>query len=194
MNNIQGSFNRIVNNPIKLEVIKLIYPHLRGSTSPVVMLGGNVKENDKHNRCNCDGGPCSSYNHGKSYMAFDYNHGKGPGKYDIIITVQRYGEEYYGTDKDAWYRFQHAPSTYTGNRTPKLGGPGAPGREFYFFNGNNQTPGLRTGAIGVEIFHKNAEESFSWALWYLNDGFPSLDWGREWYRCGQDYQFWFEDA
>ncbi|MEH7644314.1 hypothetical protein [Bacillus toyonensis] len=173
----------------------MIYPFIKVGEFPIVMVGRLVRENpNMPDRCNCDGsGECSSYNHGKSYMAIDYNYGKGPGKYDIVVTIKRYGQEYYGLGEDAWYRFEHAPSTYTGNRTAKLGGPSAPGREFYFFNGNNETNGLRTGTIGVELFDKITGESVGGGLWYLNDGFPPLPWGREWYRCGQDYDIWFED-
>nr|WP_088325874.1 hypothetical protein [Bacillus cereus] len=172
----------------------MIYPNVTSSNFPIKMVNGRVEQNpNMRSRCGCDNfGPCSTYNHGQSYLAVDYNHGIGPGKYNILITVQRYGEEYYGTGQDAWYRFQHAPGTYTGNRTSKLGGPGAAGREFYFRNGNNQTPGLRTGALGVEVFDKRTDRSLGWGLWYFTAGW-SNDWGREWYRCGQDYGFWFED-
>ncbi len=172
----------------------MIYPNVASNNFPVKMVNGRVAKNaNMRSRCGCGSvGSCSSTNHGKSYLDIDYNYGKGPGKYNILITVKRYGEEYYGTDQNAWYRFQHAPFSYTGNRTSKLGGPGAPGRGFYFQNGNNQTPGLRTGALGVEVFDKATGNSLGWGLWYFTAGWNN-EWGKEWYRCGHDYSFWFED-
>ncbi|WP_142312084.1 hypothetical protein [Bacillus toyonensis] len=128
-------------------------------------------------------------------MDVDYNTNIGrTGNYFIQVTFKRFGLEVYGDDQDAWDRFVNAASSYgaAGGSTSLLGGPSAEGRKFNFRNGNNDTTGPRTGALGLGIFDKsNQDQLVSWAIWYFDQGWK--DWGTEWYRCGQQYDFWFDD-
>lgn len=164
--------------------------------APVILVNSWAERNPNfRKRCGCDDfGSCPSTNHGTSYAAVDYNHGVGPGKYNIKVWIKHYGKEYYGTPntfEERWRKFQNAPRAYNHFKTEILSGPGAPGRQGYFENGNNQTRGLRTGTLGLEVYDKTTGKSVWRSLYYFDQGFG--DWGREWLRCGHDYGFQFKD-
>ncbi|MFC5649026.1 hypothetical protein ACFPYJ_07760 [Paenibacillus solisilvae] len=151
--------------------------------SPVEFEYKATKNPKFRDRCGCDDfGTCNSEWHGKSYISIAYG-----GKYDMVIHLNHYGLEYYGTESDAWEKFIHAPNTYHLWTSPK--GNGGAG---FFYSGNNDTPGEHTGALGVEIFEKESDQQLWWGLWYFSEGFGN-DWGQEWLRCGHDYDFWFKD-
>ncbi|OLS35448.1 hypothetical protein [Bacillus sp. MRMR6] len=164
--------------------------------APVVLINSWATKNPNfRKRCGCDDvSTCPSTNHGQSYAAVDYNYGKGPGKYNIKVWIKHYGKENYGkwpTFEERWRQFQRAPIAYNHFQTAILPGPNAPGRQGYFRNGNNQTPGLRTGTLGLEVYDKRTGSSVWRSLYYFDQGFGSF--GREWLRCGHDYGFQFED-
>lgn len=164
---------------------------------PVVLINYWAEKNPNfRRRCGCDSfGSCPSTNHGTSYVAVDYNHRKGPGKYNIRVWIKHYGKEYYGrwnTFEERWRKFQNAPRSYTHFTSAILSGPNASGRQNYFRNGHNDTPGLRTGTLGLEVYDKRTGRSVWRALYYFDSGFGSF--GREWLRCGHDYGFQFEDS
>ncbi|WP_394548830.1 hypothetical protein [Priestia aryabhattai] len=166
-------------------------------TAPVILTQSWATRNANfRSRCGCDSiGSCPSTNHGQSYAAVDYNYGVGPGKYNIRVWIKHYGKENYGqgdTFEKRWNSFQRAPNSYNHFTTSILSGPGAPGRAGYFKNGNNDTPGLRTGTLGLEVYDKRTGNSVWRALYYFDGGFGN--WGREWLRCGHDYGFEFKDA
>ncbi|WP_155894683.1 hypothetical protein [Bacillus sp. 37MA] len=96
-------------------------------------------------RCGCSSiGACSDLNRGKSYAAVDYNHGVGPGKYNIKVWIKHHGKEYYGkhaTHEQRWSSFINAPRSHNLFSTSILTGPSSPGREDYFDNDNNDTHG-----------------------------------------------------
>ncbi|MGX5528549.1 hypothetical protein [Bacillus toyonensis] len=145
--------------------------------------------------CGCSlTGECHSSNHGKSNVDVAYSSMPvKDGNYFIQVVFKRFGLGVYGDGQDAWDKFENASSANSaaGGRTSFLGGPYDPGRSFQFPNGNNQTNGLRTGALGLGIYSKRNMELVSWALWYFDGGWGN--WGNEWYRCGHKYDFWFDD-
>ncbi|MED0945965.1 hypothetical protein [Bacillus mycoides] len=164
--------------------------------APVELVNHWVSKNRNfRGRCGCSQhGPCSSLNRGNSYVAVDYNHGVGPGKYNIQVCIKHYGKEYYGkenTFEKRWNKFKRAPSSYVHFCTNKLSGPNAPGRQGYFQNDNNDTPGRQTGTLGLEVFDKRTGASVYRALYYFVNVFPNL--GDEWLRCGHDFGFQFKD-
>ncbi|EPY6430556.1 hypothetical protein [Clostridium sporogenes] len=167
--------------------------------APVILVNSWANKNPNfRKRCGCDDvSSCPSTNFGTSYVAVDYNHGVGPGKYKIKVWIKHYGKEYYGkpgTFEERWRKFQNAPRAYNHFSTDILPGPGAPGRQGYFRNGNNDTPASpyrNTGTLGLEVYDKRTNKSIWRALYYFDQGFGN--WGREWLRCGHDYGFQFRD-
>lgn len=164
--------------------------------APVVLVNSWAEKNPNfRGRCGCNPvGTCSSLNRGTSYVAVDYNHGVGPGKYNIKVWIKHYGKEYYGrhsTHAERWRSFIRAPASYNHFQTSILTGPNSPGRQGYMQNDNNDTPGLQTGTLGLEVYDKKTGKSVWRSLYYFDSGFGS--WGREWLRCGHDYGFQFKD-
>jgi len=165
-------------------------------SAPVILVNSWANKNPNfRGRCGCDSiGTCSSLNRGQSYAAVDYNYGVGPGKYNIKVWIKHYGKDYYGkpnTFEERWRLFQHAPLSYNHFQTKIITGPGSPGREGYFQNDNNDTPGLQTGTLGLEVYDKKTGNSVWRSLYYFDEGFGQ--WGKEWLRCGHDYGFEFKD-
>ena len=146
-------------------------------------------------RCGCDQvGNCSTLNHGRSYMAVNYNRGRGRGMFDIRVYLRRYGREHF--HGRGWDYFENCHAAYKLWRSGLLTGPDNPGRQGHFFNGNNQTPGLRTGTLGIAAYTPGTTTRVWWGLWYFDS--QSFVWwenlGDEWLRCGKDYGIWIEDT
>lgn len=151
---------------------------------------GASKNGNWRSRCGCDRtGICTTSQHGTSYVAVDYNLGRGRGKYDIRAVINHYGRDYYENWEDFQFAFEN--STYGLVRTGRLYGQGSPGREGYFSTGGNQTPGDHDGTLGVEVFDPGTNNRLYWALWDFNSGWQN--WGDQWLHCGHDYGFWFSD-
>ncbi|MDM8151634.1 hypothetical protein [Priestia megaterium] len=147
------------------------------------------KNGNFRRRCGCDSfGSCPSSNHGESFVTIDYK-----GKYNVRVWIKHYGKENYGkgdTFEKRWDSFQRAPASYNHFTSPIISGPGKSGG--YFQNGNNNTPGLRTGTLGLEAYDKGTGNWVWRVLYHFDGGFGS--WGNQWLRCGHDYLFRFQDV
>ncbi|QUW20906.1 hypothetical protein JSQ81_13905 [Sporosarcina sp. Marseille-Q4063] len=149
-------------------------------------------------RCFCDAvSTCPSDYNGISWVSTYYNYGKGDGRYDIEVSINHFGLEYYGIGDSAWDKFIRAPIAYQHFTSARLsGGEGGRGDYGdYFQNGNNQTKGPNTGTLGVKVFEKGTMNQIWWGLWYFNYGNLGFgnSWGDAWMRCGHDYEFRFDD-
>lgn len=142
-------------------------------------------------RCGCDQtSPCTTSNHGTSYVAVDYNYGIGRGAFDIVVYIRHYGRDYF--EGRPWDQFVNCAAAYKLWRSGRLFGPGAPGRGGYFSSGNNQTGGDHKGTLGVAAYLPGTETLAWTGRWYFDE--PGSEWGTEWLHCGKDYAIWLEDV
>ncbi len=153
-----------------------------------------ARKKNLHRRCGCGSlGTCNSETHGTSFVSLVYNSEFTPeNRYEIVVRINHYGRDYYGTGENAWGRFINAPSTYKLFISTRLFGPNNNTGGGYFQSGNNQTPGDHFGTLGIEVFKPGTDEQVWWGLWYFHDSWPGPNnWGNQWLRCGHDYLFSF---